>query len=429
MASITVVNLTNTLLNSATSALSVTSSVHNAYNPGEFYVHSAGGIYDLKLAYFTGPNTLYHENWEKIGEILFEVGLDLISLGLSFIGVGEAIQAGWRAAKAMQGAWAALGAGGKVVFALTKSSLRSVLGLAAADSAGLGLTFRSVVVKDAPEELEWTNISGYDDIIFKITGGATIAAASDDPTKGELSYVPLKAEKITQAEFKRLQKELGLYEMNPDGLPIYLDERDRRYYDDTQGRRIFDPGGREYYLDSSNNKKYLDQANDPPLAPYGNTTKTKELTGNDSGSWARTVFTQGSRTNVLPVQGFEVRNQSGHGLINIRALYDLNRRTDWVRDEMGDSAAITAAGWCLGKDLHIIDVREEEGFGVIDFRLRMSNDDRKAQWLIGNDYNKDKTRLWSFTIPEDKIVVGVQGKEQGKFGIVDVRFVLADKPR
>ena len=62
MSSITVINLTAGPINSACVAIGTISSTKNLISPNEFYVHSAAGVYDLKIRNFTGRETLFETN-------------------------------------------------------------------------------------------------------------------------------------------------------------------------------------------------------------------------------------------------------------------------------------------------------------------------------------------------------------------------------
>ncbi|MWC30883.1 hypothetical protein [Paenibacillus sp. MMS18-CY102] len=80
-------------------------------------------------------------------------------------------------------------------------------------------------------------------------------------------------------------------------------------------------------------------------------------------------------------------------------------------------------------DGHVIsgvEVKEQAGFGITDIRLhfRKHNDDtggvtQVTGWLTNGNHHWIKDEY----LPNDKLVIGIQGKEQAGFGLVDVRMI------
>lgn len=122
-----------------------------------------------------------------------------------------------------------------------------------------------------------------------------------------------------------------------------------------------------------------------------------------------------------------MRDDPGYGVINLRAFYDMNKMTAWVRDEMGGSSAFSHEVHVTGDTIRQIDVREEEGYGIIDMRVcTVAQPD--PDWIVGNAFSESKKHDYTFEVPANMVLVGVIGKKQGTYGLVDVKFVLAPRP-
>ncbi|NUP07044.1 MAG: hypothetical protein HOW73_13400 [Polyangiaceae bacterium] len=419
MASITVINMTNTLVNSTATYDGINSSVRNGLNPGEFYVHSAGGVYTLNVRYFTGRESMYRENWERLGDILGQVVLNLVAAGLSIFGVGQIIAAGSAAAAASPALWAAANLTQKAAMTVLQMSVSGLLTSStgvALDIASLTMGIKDIVLKDMPADKEWTQISGYDDRVFALKGGQKVDVVNGPdgkPASATVTYEPLRIEEITdRAIFENMKKKNEIYEETRLGHVILFDAQGKRYYTDSTGNKVYD-------LEAKENR---------PQNPYTNTTTSNALTKNKDGQWTPEVYTLPSGTSATSIDGFEVRDQPGYGVINLRAFYSVNKMTAWVRDEMGNSSAFSHEYHVSGDPISRIEVREEGGYGIIDMRVHTLNQKKDPPWIIGNTFKESEKRDHVFEVPSDKIIVGVIGKQQGTYGLVDVKFVLAPRP-
>lgn len=409
MASITVINKTNTIIHSALTVSAIHSSVRNLCSPGEFHVHGAGGIHDLSARYHSGPTSLYRVHEEPL-ELPGEIVIDLRSVVL----VGDA---GRQGAAVFQG----LAGPGNVM--LVDQTVVSALG-------GAPLAARSLRASDVPGDARWANISGQSDRVFVIEGGLD-ATAPNAAGAIHVTFRPLTIREIGREEFVAMQRSRQIYEVSPHGQPVWVDGNGARYYVDDHGNHVFNPGGDEYFIARGQ------RVNVPPnrlsrTSRYTNTTTSASLAMNPDGRWEPPIFTPGTSDRVAQIDGIEVRNQPGHGLINLRLLHGTNHRTTWVRDWMGN--ADNFSGRFAGSRIHKVEVVEEGGYGITDLRF-MTETGEQSGWLAGNAERDPKNpnallkgRLLTYNVPAGKVLVGIVGKEQDKYGLVDLKFVLHDAP-
>ncbi|MCB2359435.1 hypothetical protein [Clostridium estertheticum] len=78
-----------------------------------------------------------------------------------------------------------------------------------------------------------------------------------------------------------------------------------------------------------------------------------------------------------------------------------------------------------------IEVREQAGFGIIDVRFHFrkqnetTNDEIQVTGWLTNIPNENWVK--SAFVPNDQLVIGLQVKEQAGFGIIDTRLIYKSK--
>ena len=196
--SITVVNLTNIPINSATNVASFNHSVHNKIGPCEYYIHDTiwGTYYTLRERWFCADNSPYEQDVFGIASTAGSVALAALGLVVAVIGGAAAIIL----APATGGASVALG----VLIGTAAAYGGTAVGVAGAGFATAGWVIQGKKVAPASDAL-WTNIAGQGNRIFKVVGyvpftekvvdGKTMVE-SEDPNK-----FPLRIEEIGEAEF------------------------------------------------------------------------------------------------------------------------------------------------------------------------------------------------------------------------------------
>jgi hypothetical protein len=434
MPSITVINNTNTVINTTTTCAGINSSNHNLFSPGEFYVHNAVGIYDLNVRYHVGPSSLYQQNWEFLGQILGEIAIDAVSLGLMCVGIGEVIALGRAAAAANQGAQLMVKAGaiaarfaaqrGVVIFNQTVGTAFTL--------AGAAMTGRSIRASEMPADAQWTNISGYQDRVFVIEGGFETKDANASVL--DVTFQPLTIRELEQDKFATMKRSHEIFELSHFGVPVWVDGKNEQFYIDDDGHHVYNPGGDEYYIDANNKRQKVTPNRLSRTTAYTSTTRGGAMTKNAAGTWAPPIYTHGDSTHVAPVEGFEVRDQPGYGLVNLRLLHGTNHVTTWVGDEMGPSNANSYSQRFAGKRISKVEVLEQGGYGITDLRFTTETGPASG-WLAGNAEvdPKDRSKVLNgkvrtYDVPAGKVIVGVVGKEQPRYGLIDLELVLHDAP-
>ncbi|PEP71703.1 hypothetical protein CN581_31140 [Bacillus toyonensis] len=84
-----------------------------------------------------------------------------------------------------------------------------------------------------------------------------------------------------------------------------------------------------------------------------------------------------------------------------------------------------------GKEIKGIQIRVQNGVGIIDLRLAYRNDDgtdsgvdQFTGWLTGNtNFHTEHEKY----IPNDKQVIGIEGQVQNRIGLIDLRLILRNR--
>lgn len=204
--SITVVNTTNLPINSATNVANFNHSVHNAINPGEYYIHDTipGTLYTLRARWFCGENAPYEQDILNLGLTVGGTLLSAVGLVVSALGVGAS--------------WATGGA-----------SLALSFAGAGISAAGEALAATSWGIHDtgvrASRDALWDTIPGQYNNVYKIMGEVPLKEAKDDKgntiiTSDHPNNFPLKIEKMDQTEFDRLR---ATNVLSQAGHPLHSD--------------------------------------------------------------------------------------------------------------------------------------------------------------------------------------------------------------
>jgi len=135
---------------------------------------------------------------------------------------------------------------------------------------------------------------------------------------------------------------------------------------------------------------------------------------NDDGTPRPGCFTAG------PVCGVQVREQGGYGVVNVRLGYrgggGEQRWGEWLtnnfegqaRSEVWLASGLAASG---------LTVREQSKFGIVNVRLDVSSN-QHSDWACGNMEGSEKHVVLSAS----QSFTRVQAKEQGNYGVVDMRI-------
>ncbi|ATB29896.1 hypothetical protein [Melittangium boletus] len=417
MASITIINKTNVPINSTAVYAGVNSSWRNKINPTEFFVHSASPAvqYTLKVNYCLKRDDLYHSNWSRVAELIGLASLDLIAIGLSVVGLGMAVGA-------VTGASTALGFVAGTVEAGVGASAFAV------DIVALGINVRDFVVDRGSADTEWTDIWGHHDVVFVAEGGMDINENNGRENPAKLK--PLTLRKISQDEFERMKRTNQIYERSKLCHAIRFDEKGDRYYITPDGKHIYNPDGDEYYKAAGGTHVKYEES--PPSNPArANVEWTKGITGNDRGEWQTEVHVDPRRF----ANGIEVREQDKYGVINARLLDGdkaHEKETFWTSKNMGDDSPTNYRQQFFDPECRIfkVEVREEEGYGITDIRFHVLCQEGMAgcvtDWLTeNNEGESSKIHIRECEVPKDHAIVGLQGKEQGGFGLVDIKFAYS----
>lgn len=441
MASITIVNKTNTPINSSLTHLGVNSSWRNKINENEFFVHSAGWVYNVNVRYYTSHESLYVANWGRIGEIIGEISFSLFALGLTIVGAGPAVTAAvtaWRAVSAA-GAAAQLAARQAVVQAVraTGAAFATELGakgavIVAIDAAAIGMDAQDIARFEAPRDYEWTNVEGRFDNIFVVEGGAILEPTDDGSRMLMKGFKPLAMRKITQIEFDNMKKNNEVYELSERCHRIYFDShRGLYYYEDPRGFRVYNPDSANEHAYNENGKRIPVpdvEPEEPDVHKW-----TKSAAHNHNGAWQKKVHVEkGTRAT-----GIEVRVEPKYGLINARVLHHLPAKVDydeseWTCENMGNNSPTNFTSKVPRHMDRIIavEVLEQPGYGLVDLRCICGGQQGEAgcvcDWSVGN---KDGVNRFRVELPEDAFLNGLRGKELGRYGLVDLKFAYAVEPK
>lgn len=391
MGSITIINNTNWPINSSMTSLGVNSSWRNRINPKEFYVHNAHGIYNAHVRYFTSIQSTYEANWERIGELAGFFVLNLGALGLTAVTMGAAA-----------GAFATASSGLAILSGFSSGVTALLTG--AVDLAAISVDIKDITVDAIPGEVEETRIHGHFHNVYVVEGGYS---------ETQEAFVPLTMRLITQEELETKKKENEYYEVTRYCNRIFYDDKGTPYYKDQSGNPNYD-------FDSENSSLYVRP---------GDHKFTEAATGNDRGDWRKTVYVPRHRKALV----MQVRNQPGYGLIDARLIDDTGATTDWTAGNTdGEATLFQSMKVDTTKMDHIseVDVLEERGYGIIDVRCICKGQEDRAGcdcgWAVGNPGDPAKNREYKIKVPNG-FVVGLRGKEQGRYGLVDLKFAYADE--
>ncbi len=198
--SITVINLANIPINSATNVATFNHSVHNRIGPCEYYIHDTiwGTYYTLRERWFCEYNAPYEQ--DVFGIVSTAGGVALAALGLVAAVVGAA--ASVILAVPTGGASIAIG----VAIGTSVGYAGTAVGMASGGLVTAGWVIQGKSVAHANDAL-LTSIRGQDNRIFKIVGyvpftekvinGKTVVE-SPDPNQ-----FALRVEEVNEAEFNK----------------------------------------------------------------------------------------------------------------------------------------------------------------------------------------------------------------------------------
>jgi hypothetical protein len=191
--SITVVNLANMPINSATNQASFNYSVHNAISPTHYYVHDTiPGFYDLRVRWWCARNPEYESEIATVVGIA--VGIPLAALGLTAV---------------VLGAVPLVGAVGVSAFAIVGAVGGGISGVGSV----LGTTVPWMISGPkvaAANDRKVENIEAIKDKVFVVTGkvplelkktaeGKIYEARSEDPNK-----FPIEVKEISRGDFDKM---------------------------------------------------------------------------------------------------------------------------------------------------------------------------------------------------------------------------------
>lgn len=405
MSSITIVNKTNAPLNSSLWWDGVNWSWRNKIDQNEFFVHSAGPgvLYNLYTRFYTGRESLYESNW---GELAAEVVMDLIAAGLAVATMGVSAEA--------------------------TTALYTLRALSAASTASRRTydLVKFISLTNDAKDAVLRGVAG--DAIIVATGSLDVSVGAEGST-GRATANAIKLERIDRRTFDQMRRNNEIYEMSKRFHRIHLDAQGHRYYvDPSSGRHIHNPDGQEYYYvgDNHHNQKKTFLRNAAAAGePPGKVTWGKAMTGNDAGEWKTQVF-----VNEKGAGGFEVLDQGNYGVINARLLGSNGQETKWTCGNMGDNKPTSYA--VPTGEIVKVETCEQYGYGIVDMRFTFVSADGDGQhesgWLTGNPATtekNDKVHFASFHVPAGSVLVGMQGREQGGYGLVDIRFATMAKAK
>lgn len=139
---------------------------------------------------------------------------------------------------------------------------------------------------------------------------------------------------------------------------------------------------------------------------------TLPATNNKEGQWKALSLTP----ELQPVTGIEVRVQDNYGVIDARVLYDGGESSNWTTNNTDQTRVFQCQ---REKDpITKVVVKEQSGYGVIDLKFT-TRSGYESKWLVGNSATGNHTLL---EITDQCVMVGLQGKEQGTRGLIDLRL-------
>jgi len=143
---------------------------------------------------------------------------------------------------------------------------------------------------------------------------------------------------------------------------------------------------------------------------------TGPVTKNPDGAWLQQILAGPLPDDVRFVTALEPFKQGGYGLVDFRMYYGGDNAHATIRatrnfDGSGvfktlDNAPITN-----------ITVREEDKYGVTDVSFTANG--YESGWIA---HSGAESRSFKNVLPPNSILVGVQAKAQGGYGIVDLNF-------
>lgn len=192
--SITVINMTNAPINSATMIAGLNHSVHNEISPGHYYIHDtvAGSIYQLRNRWWIG-NAEYEQNIRAI--IMLSLGVPLTAIGVALTVVGAMPIA------------AAITAGEAVTAGSIAMTAIGAAATAVSTTTGVAEWVIQAVDVGKEDDVTESTIHGAENKIFMITGKIEFKETKD--SKGRITKLtskhpneyPLKATKVSRSAF------------------------------------------------------------------------------------------------------------------------------------------------------------------------------------------------------------------------------------
>lgn len=114
--------------------------------------------------------------------------------------------------------------------------------------------------------------------------------------------------------------------------------------------------------------------------------------------------------------GIEVRNQDGYGIIDARVLYGTDQSSNWTADNPDQTKYCSHRR--VNDPIVKVVVKEQGGYGLIDLQFT-TRSGYNSGWLVNNPANGIDRVIENRS---DCDMVGLQGKEQGTFGLIDLRL-------
>lgn len=137
--------------------------------------------------------------------------------------------------------------------------------------------------------------------------------------------------------------------------------------------------------------------------------ESKWITGNNDGT---TVF---ASIAISHITDLVAQVQHGWGIVNCR-VGGGNVESGWSTDNFRGKEESHKIAGSPTKFL----VKEQLNYGIVDFGVEVNG---TTHWIANNQEGDVK----SFAFPSGSEFVGIQAKEQDRFGIVDLRVFYMDK--
>ena len=142
---------------------------------------------------------------------------------------------------------------------------------------------------------------------------------------------------------------------------------------------------------------------------------TDGVTRNKEGGWTGRIEAPAGR---LP-SGIEVKQQARYGITNARLLFN------------DGNGAVSESGWTCGNQesqdnrsrcfpgeaITKVQIKEQGGYGIVDLRFWTASG-KESGWLAGNPDGGEH----AVVTLDGLALTGLQGREQGRYGLVDMRF-------